>query len=110
MAAELRRRGYATSMSEDPALDAKERRSIRVLGGDTVLDLYIRNKYWTIDKWIRIAGGWSHSIVSEVVQDRFRLRSGFTDMTAGTPHEMVLDTLVYNFCLPEPGLAPDPSA
>lgn len=112
MESELRRRGYTTSMREDPTRDSPESRTIRVVCRDTVVDLYIRSGYWTIDTWINVAGGWHHSNVGETVQDRYRLRGGFTDLDSGTPHQIVLDTLVYNFVLPEfgPGIAPDPAA
>lgn len=112
MESELRRRGYTTSMREDPTKDSPESRTIRVVCSDTVVDLYIRSGYWTFDTWIKLAGGWHHSNVGEIVQDRYRLGPGFTDLNARTPHEIVLDTLVHNFVLPEfrQAMAADPAA
>lgn len=45
----------------------------------------------------------------EAVQDRYRHTAGLTNLTSGTPHQIVIDTLIYNLNLPEPGtnLAPD---
>ncbi|WP_326968959.1 hypothetical protein [Arthrobacter sp. CG_A4] len=99
-------------MQEDPTKDSPESRTIRVVCSDTVVDLYIKSGYWTFDAWIKLAGGWHHSNVAEIVQDRYRLGAGFTDLNSRTPHEIVLDTLVHNFVLPEfrQALAPDPAA
>ncbi|MDP9888637.1 hypothetical protein LFT44_21885 (plasmid) [Arthrobacter sp. FW306-05-C] len=112
MQSELHRRGYTASMQEDTTKDSPESRTIRVVCSDTVVDLYIRSGYWTFDTWIKLAGGWHHSNVGEIVQDRYRLRAGFTDLTSRTPHGIVLDTLVHNFVLPEfrHAMAPDPAA
>lgn len=112
MQSELHRRGYTASMQEDPTKDSPESRTIRVVCSDTVVDLYIRSGYWTFDTWIKLAGGWHHSNVGEIVQGRDRLGAGFPGLTSRTPHEIVLDTLVYNFVLPEfrQALAPDPAA
>lgn len=109
MEAELRRLGYTTNLREDPTRDAPERRAIRVVSGDVVLDLYIRNGFWTFDQWFKSEGGWLHSIKGEAVQDRYRHTAGLTNLTSRTPHQIVIDTLIYNFNLPEPGtnLAPD---
>lgn len=112
MESELRRRGYTTSMREDPTKESPESRTIRVVCSDKVVDLYIKSGYWTFDTWIKLAGGWHHSNVGEIVQDRYRLGAGFTDLSSRTPHEIVLDTLVQNFVLPEfrHAMAPDPAA
>lgn len=58
MEAELRRLGYTTHLRDDPARDSPERRAIRVVSSDVVLDLYIRNGYWTFDQWFKSEGGW----------------------------------------------------
>lgn len=112
MQSELHRRGYTASMQEDPTKDSPESRTIRVVCSDRVVDLYIKSGYWTFDAWLKLAGGWHHSNVGEIVQDRYRLGAGFTNLSARTPHEIVLDTLVHNFVLPEFrwAMAPDPAA
>lgn len=112
MQSELHRRGYTASMQEDPTMESPESRTIRVVCSETVVDLYIRRGYWTFDTWIKLAGGWHHSNVGEIVQDRYRPGAGFPGLTSRTPHEIVLDTLVYNFVLPEfrQAMAPDPAA
>lgn len=109
---ELLRRGYTTNMRDDPSRDSPERRIIRIVCRDNVVDLYIRDGYWTIDTWVNVADGWHHSNVGEVVEDRYRLQGGITKLDSGTPHGLVIDTLVHNFVLPEfgPGLAPHPTA
>lgn len=109
---ELNRRGYTTNMRDDPRQDSPERRVIRIVCRDNVVDLYIRNGYWTIDAWVYVADGWHHSNVGEVVEDRYRLGAGITKLDTGTPHGLVIDTLVCNFVLPEfgPGISPHPTA
>jgi hypothetical protein len=100
MEADLRRRGHTTSVSEDRNADGPDRWTIRITSSDTIVDLYLKDRFWTVDKWILLREGWSHSLDGEVVQDRYRLRAGFTDLGAGTPHQVVVDTLEYNFVLP----------
>lgn len=109
---ELHRRGYTTNMRDDPRQDSPERRVIRIVCRDNVVDLYIRNGYWTIDAWVNVADGWHHSNVGEVVEDRYRLGAGITKLDSGTPQGLVIDTLINNFVLPEfgPGISPHPTA
>lgn len=109
---ELNRRGYTTNTRDDPTRDSPERRVIRIVCHENVVDLYIRNGYWTIDAWVNIADGWHHSNISEVVEDRYRLGAGITKLDSGTPQDLIIDTLIYNFVLPEfgPGISPHPTA